>query len=223
METEHESDNNLIISYKLLRKLIGSIGVFLPVILGLGMFYFDKQNFIQDSISAYYGTEMRDIFVGFLFVLGFFLFTYKGYKSEGKGLLYNDNFFANLGGAFALLVAIFPTTSESSIVRSIHFTAAALLFAVFAYFCLVIFRRGVAEQNRSEMKKLRNKFYFWCVILIIVCVAGAGASFYIMSEEARNETDIIFYFETFALWAFGFSWLIKGEAILEDKKELFYN
>lgn len=217
MKTKDESDNNLIISYKLLRKLIGSIGVFLPVILAGGMLYFDKEYFIQDSISDYYGTQLRDIFVGFMFVLGFFLFTYKGYRCEGKGLLYNDNFFANLGGAFALGVALFPTTSSNVIVRNIHLISAALLFAVFTYFCLVIFRRGVAVENRSEMKKLRNKFYLWCGILIILFVAAAGLSFILMTEETRNKTDIIFYCETIALWAFGFSWLIKGEAILEDK------
>ncbi|PQJ72377.1 hypothetical protein [Polaribacter butkevichii] len=216
MKNEHQTENDLIISYKLLRKLIGSIGVFLPVILGFGMLYFDKADFIKDSISDYYGTQLRDVFVGFLFVLGFFLFSYKGYKSEGKGLLYNDNFFANLGGAFAICVALFPTTSKIAFIRTIHLSSAVLLFAVFTYFCLVIFRRGVAIEKRSEMKKLRNKFYLGCGILIILFVGSAGLSFIVMTEEARNETNIIFYCETLALWAFGFSWLIKGEAVLED-------
>ena len=217
MKTTRQSENDLIISYKSLRKLIGSIGVFLPVILAAGMFYFNKENFIQDSISDYYGTQMRDVFVGFLFVLGFFLFSYKGYKNEDRGIFYNDNFYANLGGVFALAVALFPTTSESSTIRAIHLTSAVLLFAVFSYFCLVIFRRGVEVSIQTRMKKKRNKFYLWCGILIILFVLSAGLSFYIMNEETRRSTDIIFYCETFALWIFGFSWLIKGEAVLADK------
>ena len=219
MKTKRQSDNDLIISYKLLRKLIGTIGVFLPIILGVGMLFFDKENFIQDSISDYYGTELRDIFVGFLFALGFFLFSYKGYKAEGKGLLHNDQFFAILGGIFALLVAIFPTTSECDTIRAIHLTSAVLLFAVFTIFCLVIFRRGVPFSAQTKMKKVRNRFYMWCGILIIVFVLGAGLSFVFMTEEARRDTDIVFWCETFALWVFGFSWLIKGEAAFTDKLE----
>lgn len=217
MKTKRQTKNDLIISYKLLRKLIGSIGIFLPVILAAGMLFFSKENFVQDSISDYYGTQMRDVFVGFLFVLGFFLFSYKGYKTEGKGIFYNDNLYANLGGAFAIIVALFPTTSASSTIRAIHLTAAVLLFAIFTYFCLVIFRRGVAISTQTKMKKMRNKFYFWCGILIILFVVGAGLSFYIMDEETRRSTDVIFYCETFALWVFGFSWLIKGEAAFTDK------
>lgn len=217
MQAKGQSDNDLIISYKLLRKLIGSIGLFLPIILGAAMYFFDCRNFIQDSISDYYGTQLRDVFVGFLFVLGFFLFSYKGYKTEGKGLFYNDNFYANLGGAFAILVAIFPITSECASIRAIHLTSAVLLFAVFTYFCLVIFRRGVAFSVQTEMKKVRNKFYVWCGILIIIFVLGAGLSFFIMDEETRRDTNIIFWCETFALWVFGGSWLIKGEAVFADK------
>jgi cytochrome bd-type quinol oxidase subunit 2 len=218
MKTKHQSNNDLIISYKLLRKLIGAIGIFLPIILGIAMFFFDCENFIQDSISDYYGTQLRDVFVGFLFVLGFFLFSYKGYKTEGKGILYNDNFYANLGGVFALGVALFPTTSECSGIRAIHLTAAVLLFAVFTYFCLVIFRRGLAFSVQTKMKKVRNKFYFWCGVLIIIFVVGAGLSFFVMDEETRRDTNVIFWCETFALWVFGGSWLIKGEAFLEDKQ-----
>mgnify|MGYP000628028323 FL=1 len=183
------------------------------------MFFFDRENFIQDSISDYYGTKLRDVFVGFLFVLGFFLFSYKGYKSEGKGLLHNDNFFANLGGVFALCVAIFPTTSDCAVIRGVHLTSAVLLFAVFTYFCLIIFRRGVAFEIQTEMKKVRNKFYLWAGILIIIFVVSAGLSFYLIDEPTRRSTDIIFYCETLALWVFGFSWLIKGDAAFADKEE----
>ncbi|MFK8059308.1 MAG: hypothetical protein AB8B78_04370 [Polaribacter sp.] len=221
MQAKRQTENDLIISYKLLRKLIGSIGVFLPIILGVGLFFYDKENFIQDSISDYYGTQLRDVFVGFLFVLGFFLFSYKGFKNPEKGWLHNDNIFANLGGAFALLVALFPTTSKNETIRIIHLTSAVLLFAVFTYFCLVIFRRtnDNKEIKPTAMKKTRNKFYMWCGILIIFFVAIAGLSFVdaIMTEEKRRATDIIFWCETFALWVFGFSWLIKGEVALQDK------
>ncbi|KGL63118.1 hypothetical protein [Polaribacter sp. Hel1_85] len=219
MKIERQTENDLIISYKLLRKLIGTIGVFLPIILVAGMIYFDNKNIVQDSISDYYGTPMRDVFVGFLFALGFFLFSYKGFKDKEKGFFYNDQTYAVAGGIFALGVALFPTTSENGIIRGIHLTSALLLFTVFTIFCMVIFRRGVAFSAQTSMKKVRNKFYFWCGIFIILFVVAAGLSFVFMNEETRRSTDIIFYCETFALWVFGFSWLIKGEAALTDKQK----
>ncbi|QOD61714.1 hypothetical protein H9I45_04490 [Polaribacter haliotis] len=156
IEILYQSENNQIISYLKLRKFIGIIGIFLPIILPLVLIIFKNEDFIQDSISDYYGTEARDYFVGFMFALGLFLLTYKGYKFG------NDNLFANLGAVFALGVALFPTTSEYLSIRIIHLSSAGLLFAVFAYFCLVIFKRTKPGGKPTDMKKTRNKFYTIC-------------------------------------------------------------
>lgn len=205
--------NNQIIHFRTLRRLIGWIGILLPLILAIGLFFCSSKEPIQDSISDYYATRMRDFFVGFLFVLAFFLLSYKGVKGD------EDNIIANLGAFFALGVAIFPTTHSVKTVRIIHFIAAILLFAVFVYFCLVIFRRGLPRPRCTEMKCLRNRIYAACGIIIIVAITAAGISFKFVEEEIRNQYNLIFWLESVALWAFGFSWLVKGGLLFKDQNE----
>ena len=89
-----------IVSYKTSRLLIGLVGILLPIILPIGHFLFGNSPAIQDSISHYYCTEMRDVFVGSMFVLGFFLFSYIGFG--------NDHIIATIGGIFALAYCFIP-------------------------------------------------------------------------------------------------------------------
>ncbi|APG64809.1 hypothetical protein LPB136_05285 [Tenacibaculum todarodis] len=212
-----DEKNNQIISYLTLRKLIGIIGVGLPIILPIVLLVNGNNILIQDSISAYYATEARDFFVGFLFVLGFFLLTYTGYSDESKPEKINDNVVANIGAIFAICVAIFPNSSQSETIQTIHFLSAVALFSVFAYFSLVIFKKTNPAIKPTEMKLKRNKVYTICGIIIIVFVLLAGISFKFLSDETRASTNIIFWCEVIALIAFGISWLTKGETFLEDK------
>ena len=72
-------NRSIIISYMSLRRLIGILGMLLPFICVLGGFLFSALC-IQQSISFYYHTNMRDFFVGLLIGISFFLITYKGYE-----------------------------------------------------------------------------------------------------------------------------------------------
>ena len=58
---------------------------------------------LQPSISAYYYTPMRDIFVGILFAIGSFLYLYKGFSRQ-------ENYALNCAGLLALGIAVFPET-----------------------------------------------------------------------------------------------------------------
>jgi len=203
------NSQNQIISYLTLRTLIGMIGILLPILLPLGLLVFGDNTPIENSISDYYGTIMRNVFVGFLFVLGFYLFSYKGYD--------NDTVYANLGGLFALGTALFPVVSENSTIKILHLVSASALFTVFAYFSLVIFRRGVAKNLQTAMKKKRNKIYLICGILIIVGIAFGGLSL-VINKPMSYEYNLLFWGETLALWAFGYSWLVKGELFWKDIK-----
>jgi len=75
-----ESQNkNLIISYLAMRRLIGILGIALPIIVVAGGFIQDGTA-IQGSISGYYYTNMHDFFIGILCGVTLFLLSYKGYK-----------------------------------------------------------------------------------------------------------------------------------------------
>ena len=199
--------DNQIISHLTLRTFIGLIGIFLPLILPFGMLILGENTIFQHSISDYYGTAMRNFFVGFLFVLAFYLFSYKGYD--------NDAVYARLGGLFALFTAVFPVTSSSSLIRTVHLVSASLLFAVFAYFSLIIFRKGVAIALQTNMKKLRNKIYLICGIVIIVAIVLGGLSL-VINRAMSYQYNLLYWGETIALWAFGYSWLVKGAVFWKD-------
>src|SRR5215203_533751 len=65
-------------SYFLMRLLVGCLGVALPVVLLLGDLFFMGANFsARGSMSAYYHSGMRDVFVSILAVVGMLLVTYK--------------------------------------------------------------------------------------------------------------------------------------------------
>ena len=198
----------LVISYLTLRTLIGALGIVLPVILVLGCLMWGGCTGIQDSISAYYYTGVGDIFVGVLFVVGFFLLAYKGYQKDG--------IVANFGFAFALGVALFPSQSQHLFLRVAHFSSAGLLFGVFAFFSLILFRKG--EATPTPQKTKRNVVYLVCGILIVVFILCIPLSIAIFSKERRADLNLTFWFETLALWSFGFSWLVKGEVFWRDTR-----
>ena len=56
-------DQDAVISYRLLRMLVGIIGFALPVVAVLGKLWLNGRG-VESSISAYYYTHMRNYFVG---------------------------------------------------------------------------------------------------------------------------------------------------------------
>ena len=70
--------HTLVVSYLGVRRAIGAIGLLLPVVLGpVGWLVFGIP--IQDNMSSYYHTALRDVFVGAMCAIGIFLFCYRGY------------------------------------------------------------------------------------------------------------------------------------------------
>jgi hypothetical protein len=200
--------NIQIISYLTLRKLIGVIGIALPILLALGGFIFTQSFVLENSISSYYYTPMRDVFVGVLFVLGFFLLSYKGYQAI-------DNVAGSLGFVFALGVALFPAHSGNTIVVTLHFVSAALLFCVFIFFSLFLFTKTHKEKDQTEEKKQRNTIYKICGTLMLICLILIALSFILQTADQRNAYKLIFWLESVALWAFGVSWLVKGRFLTQ--------
>ena len=174
--SSEETGNTLVISYLLLRKTVGIIGIALPFVLYLG----EKILFhvgIQDSISAYYHTGMRDVFVGALWVIGLFLYSYKGYKGteEDKkhitGIL-TDDVAGNLTCIFAIGVSLFPTWSsevssptDRNISGYMHLIFAALFFLTLSYFSIFLFTKTQKDSiiPKGSRKMQRN---IWTQILL---------------------------------------------------------
>jgi len=199
------NDNDQIIPYYKLRVLIGAAGISLPFLLWIGKLIFRNSLQIEPSISDYYddGTA-GDILVGVLFALAFFLVSYRGYAPI-------DSIAANFGCAFALGVALFPTTSDNRIIHILHFVFALLLFSVFIFFSLYLFRKK--GPHPTKQKKNRNKVYLICGILMIICIAGIAVY---QIFDLNSNWHPVFWLESLALISFGFSWITKAEVLFED-------
>jgi hypothetical protein len=197
--------NDQIISYYVLRILIGAAGISLPILLVIGKLIAENSFRLEYSISDYYDNSTAgDILVGVLFSLAFFLVSYKGYAPI-------DSIAANLGCAFALGVALFPTTSRNSFVHHSHFVFALLLFSDFIFFSLYLFRKS--GPSPTKQKRNRNKVYLICGVLMIFCIAGIATC---EIFHANPSLHLVFWFESLALTSFGFSWITKAEVLFHD-------
>jgi len=234
-------NNPLVVSYLLLRRLIGLLGISLPFLLSLGCLVLNwllnsRAQGLQGTISHYYYSIMHVVFVGVLCLLSGFLFCYPGPHKY-------DRLISNLAGAFALGVAAFPTNASGFLpagsgyisvtlwqpwVNKVHYGSAALLFLCFAFFCFIIFQNDDSGQAKGlfvEKKLKRNRFYKRCGIIILISIGMIGA-ITVFDPHGNKLPPIIYtyntvFFETTALLAFGSSWLLKGTYGLNKMPKLF--
>jgi hypothetical protein len=91
----------LVISYLTLRQAVGWIAILLPFVLSTGNLISSTVSPPQ-SLSGYYYTDMRNIFVGAFCALGVLLVAYSGYD-------YVDRWITNIAGLGAIGLAFCPT------------------------------------------------------------------------------------------------------------------
>lgn len=212
-----------LITYQSLRKAIGYMGIGLPAVLLLGIVTIGKCPSILDSISHYYYSIMGTFFTGTLFAVALFLIAYRGYTTE-------DNIFTNLAGGMALCIALFPTWNMAQkdcalfalpvnpLRSNVHMVAAGIFFSTLAYISIKLFTKTGGDM--TPRKKSRNLVYRICGYTIVVCIAGVAltsSGLIPKLEKALAPYHPIFWFEWLGLWAFGISWLVKGEAVLKDE------
>jgi len=209
------SKRDQIISYRRLRVLIGATGVLLPILVWIGKIISEKNFVLEFSISDYYNNGAAgDILVGVLFVMGFFLMSYKGPELI-------DNKVANIGCVAALGVALFPTTfcPDKCWVYYAHFTFALTLFSVFIAFSIWLFRKSKPGKEMTPQKKSRNKVYLICGIIIILCIVAIALCLIYLDNSVNEKYHLVYWFESLALVSFGISWITKSESFyLKDKE-----
>ena len=98
------AQNDLVLSFLSVRRAIGALGFFLPVALALyGLIAGD----LRASMSAYFYSPMREIFVGTLCAQAVFLWSYEGYRDPGR--MITDKLVARIASVAAALIALAPT------------------------------------------------------------------------------------------------------------------
>lgn len=228
LNVDFKDDTIWLTNSKTLRKLIGILGMVLPLLLFLALYIDNGLNHPIESISHYYYTRANGIFVGIMSIIGIFLIVYKGKEPI-------DFFISLAAGVFALCVVCFPTSNlsgccdpampfsvthlnVSAFREGFHYISAGIFLGCLTYMTLFLFTKSdKAPSKRGSKKKIRNRIYKICGVLMLIAVLVIFAGFLnIIPEPFYSDSCITYWMETLAVESFGFSWLIKGEAMFED-------
>jgi len=202
-------------SFLVLRRVVGIIALLLPLTLILP-WWAANHNLLPSSMSSYYYTGMRDIFVGALCAIGIINICCRGYDRQ-------DTVFGILSGIFAMCVAFFPTTPDIGathaqvVVGTIHIVCASLLFLSLAYFCFFLFTMSAEGHEVTRRKRHRNRVYRICGGVILASVVSIVFFKVIHRPYLIGPIGSMFCFETTALMSFGVAWMVKGGAVLRDE------
>ena len=198
-------EQHILQSYFFLRIGMAIIGLAFPLILLIiGLVNDDA---IQPSISHYYHTLGRDIFVGALCAVASFLILYQGYSDR-------ENIVLNLAGIFAAGVALFPTqildTSplqcEHLVIPKVHGVSAILFFLAIAYACIFLSSETLEEAEISEDKK--NIYtIIYRVLGVFMILLPILATLFLVALRLANY--ITFAIEYAAIAVFSTYWIVK--------------
>jgi len=212
------------------------MAILVPFILALLNWILFREG-LGSSVSSYYHTNVGGVFVGTLCAIGVFLLAYKGYKRLDTDKIYefSDNIVANLARVFAIGVALFPSAPEiasqnDEIIAKVHVVFSALFLASLAYFAFFLFTKThppsvthpfTDEEQRIahlRKKKHRNVVYRLSGIVIVLCIVLIGVNAAL--GDALQAIRPVFWLEALAVSTFGFSWLVKGQALFSDPKQI---
>lgn len=186
-----------------LRKVIGSIGILLPLSL-IGGSLTSHGSLLPGSISGYYYTGMRDFFVGGLCALGFGLLACRGPDKLNRILV-------SAAGGCVISAAFCPTkpllgehrqlTGPQNVIGDLHDA-----FAITAFIALgLIALRLARTQNSGEAFIHRS-----CAGMIFCCVLLAP-----MADRLSAPVDVrwppLLISEVLAMCASGISWIVSGD------------
>ncbi|MFM6925844.1 MAG: hypothetical protein ACKOU7_10120 [Ferruginibacter sp.] len=208
-----------------LRKIVGILGMALPLLL-YGFLYVDiGYNHTLPSISHYYYTRVCSIFVAIMSMLAIFLIIYKGRAPL-------DFYLSAIAGIFAFCVVLFPTDNiegvfsvtvlKVSAVRPVfHYVSAAIFLTCLSVLSLFVFTKSDKRvKARGIKKKMRNRLYRTCggIMLAAILVILLWGINLLGDDLTRfyNDHHLTFWMETIAVESFGLSWLVKGGAMLAD-------
>jgi hypothetical protein len=211
---------SLVMSYLLLRVLIGVIAVLLPFVLILVDWPIGHG--FQSSMSSYYYTAMRDTFVGALCAIGVFLVSYDGYDPP-------DRVITDVAGLCIICIAFFPTTPAShptarqSLIGDLHLTFACTAFVLLSVMAFRFAKReptppglplwqrvryafGFTGSGGSRGPRLERLVYRASGLTILICI--------ILIRPLSGARYSLLVLEAVMLVAFGLSWFVKGRKIV---------
>ncbi len=211
-------------TYLWMRLGVGALGAVLPVVLvAVDRAVFHGRPFVRDSMSAYYYSGMRELFVGVIFASGAFLVAYK--VSEAS----LDNTTSIGAGLCAWLIALFPTGRPSLAehpkpprpplnplqdlvgedrVKWVHYGASAgFIICLAALAVLFGYREGRLPRVPQKLPpRFWRTFHYTCAF-----VMGLGAAWILVTSLTHDGPRwSTLLGEWVCTWAWALSWLLKG-------------
>jgi hypothetical protein len=205
--SSEQASQPYIRSYVFMRRVVGWLAAVLPPLLVFGEpLVFDDRPFPLGSLSAYYYSGFREVFVGFLCAIGVFLVVYKWPERT------RESWASSGAGLAVVVVAFFPTGKPGDKVATtplqdligqewverIHFLAAAVF----------IFLLSRISHYWAKHRPERHRLHRACEVVILAALVLAAL------EGLMDWPDYgILIAEFAAVWAFATSWLATVERL----------
>lgn len=214
-------------SYLSIRTAVGIIGILVPFAFFLGEAYFVPGSVnLRGSISAYYHSSMRDIFVASLSLIAALLMIYMSGQTRTQ-----DFWLSFLAGVALLGVVLFPTwrpdrapdapmcgvtpaPTDCSVVQQhlteattahVHAICAAVFIGSLALIALVFADRANRWDPENGRPRARFQVAMAGLILLAVIWVAVGSTVTIGWTLTP-----LYVGEVVSVWAFGASWFARG-------------
>ncbi len=212
--------DEIVRNFYRIRQALGLLGLTLPFLLILGgLLSLGK---VEPSISDYYHTILRDVFVGVMFAIAIFLICYTGHRRGEEKI--SDDWVTTVAGVAALGVAVFPNEGRiagdtlASVTQSVlgrhgaaiaHYTSAVVFLSAVGYMAFFRFAR-TAKPTRRRIYRACGALIWVATVLVIVAswfkVKGPA-----VPQAIVNDWLLVLWFEALGVWAFSIAWLVKGQ------------
>ncbi len=184
---------------QVLRIILGSLALMLPIVLPLGMFLLSAEQILLPSISTYYYSEMKFLFIGFLVLFGATFILYGFTSSRNLVMLVGT-------GVITLLIALVPTHAPGATEWTgyFHIIHAVAFFALLGWHLRVTFNLPLAYPLLTKIG-----LYIWIAegILIIYFLALKWVW-----------PPLVFILEAAILWLFVFGLWVRNKITRELSK-----
>ena len=218
----------LLVSDHALQQTVGWIAFLMPIAVRLLAYLSPDQIWTTNSISAYYYSSARDVFVSALVVGGLVLAFYDSQHPR-------DRVVARIAGLAAVGIGLFPMKISQGVLVSkqtllpddetklvealqncphgplgLQFIFVGLFFALTFYLVTFRFKANTPAMPTNQTRQ-RNKLYRFFGYLMGIAFVWIGIL------EILDQQHSIFWPETLAVMAFAAAWLVKGQLVLKDK------
>jgi hypothetical protein len=196
---EFDMDRTMVATYFTLRWATVAMAAAFPPLMVIGGWWHGCP--LENSLSAYYATPMRDWFVGILFAVAACLYVYKGLSDRESNLL-------NAAAVLSVATAVTPFDwrPDWPLKFPPHDIYAVSFFLMIALACWLCqddsLNLGLIPPD--EVKRYRMKYTLTGIALAVLPALAAA-----LNLAARQPYAVITV-ETAAIWVFAFYWYTKS-------------